>query len=43
LRHASYGYILENGVVALEGMAAELSGREAVTSHCLGGSCAAYA
>jgi branched-chain amino acid transport system ATP-binding protein len=38
LRHASYGYILENGLVALEGTAAELSDREAVTSRYLGGS-----
>ncbi len=37
LRHASYGYILENGAVALEGTAAELSDREAVTSRYLGG------
>jgi len=43
LRHASYGYILENGAVALEGTAAELSDREAVTSRYLGGSRAAHA
>ncbi len=37
LRHASYGYILENGAVALEGSAADLSDREAVTNPYLGG------
>jgi branched-chain amino acid transport system ATP-binding protein len=43
LRHASHGYVLENGAVALEGTAADLSDREAVTSRYLGGSRAVYA
>jgi branched-chain amino acid transport system ATP-binding protein len=41
LKHASYGYILENGTVALEGSAATLADRELVTSRYLGGHAAA--
>jgi branched-chain amino acid transport system ATP-binding protein len=37
LKHAAYGYILENGAVALEGPAADLADRELVSSRYLGG------
>ena len=37
LKHAAHGYILENGVVVLEGTAAELADRELVSSRYLGG------
>jgi branched-chain amino acid transport system ATP-binding protein len=37
LKHAGYGYILENGRVVLEGTAATLSDRELVSSRYLGG------
>ncbi len=37
LKHASYGYVLENGSVVLEGTAAELADRELVSSRYLGG------
>jgi branched-chain amino acid transport system ATP-binding protein len=37
LKHASYGYILENGRVVLEGAAADLADRELVSSRYLGG------
>jgi branched-chain amino acid transport system ATP-binding protein len=37
LKHAGYGYILENGTVVLEGTAATLSDRELVSSRYLGG------
>ncbi|MES1155645.1 MAG: ABC transporter ATP-binding protein [Pseudorhodoplanes sp.] len=37
LKHAAYGYILENGAVALEGSAAELADRELVSRRYLGG------
>jgi branched-chain amino acid transport system ATP-binding protein len=37
LELAAYGYVLKNGVVALEGPAAELSGSEEVRSAYLGG------
>ncbi len=37
LKHASYGYILENGRVVLEGTSAELADREVVSSRYLGG------
>jgi branched-chain amino acid transport system ATP-binding protein len=37
LKHARYGYILENGAVVLEGTAANLSDRELVSSRYLGG------
>ena len=37
LKHAAYGYILENGTVALEGSAVELADRELVSSRYLGG------
>ena len=36
LKHASYGYILENGRVVLEGTSAELADREKVSSRYLG-------
>jgi branched-chain amino acid transport system ATP-binding protein len=37
LKHAAYGYILENGAVVLEGTAADLANRELVSSRYLGG------
>jgi branched-chain amino acid transport system ATP-binding protein len=37
LKHAGYGYILENGAVVLEGTAADLADRELVSSRYLGG------
>jgi branched-chain amino acid transport system ATP-binding protein len=37
LKHATYGYVLENGVVVLRGAAAELADRELVSSRYLGG------
>lgn len=37
LKHASYGYVLENGKLALQGTAAELSDRDLVSSRYLGG------
>ncbi|MCX7326477.1 MAG: ABC transporter ATP-binding protein [Hyphomicrobiales bacterium] len=37
LRHAAYGYILENGVISLEGRADTLMDREAISSRYLGG------
>jgi branched-chain amino acid transport system ATP-binding protein len=37
LKHAAYGYVLENGVVVLQGAAAELADRELVSSRYLGG------
>jgi branched-chain amino acid transport system ATP-binding protein len=37
LKHAAYGYILENGAVVLEGTAATLADRELVSSRYLGG------
>ncbi len=40
LKHACYGYILENGRVVLEGQAAELANRELVSSRYLGGATA---
>ena len=36
LKHAAYGYILENGTVVLEGAASELADRELVSSRYLG-------
>lgn len=36
LKHAAYGYVLENGRVAVEGTAAELADRGLVTSRYLG-------
>jgi branched-chain amino acid transport system ATP-binding protein len=36
LKHARYGYILENGSAVLEGTAAELADRELVSSRYLG-------
>ena len=36
LEHAAYGYVLENGRVAVEGTAAELADRDLVTSRYLG-------
>ena len=36
LRHASYGYVLENGAVGLEGPAGDLMDREAISSRYLG-------
>jgi len=38
LKHASYGYILENGRVVLEGSADDLGDREVLSSRYLGGS-----
>ncbi len=43
LRHAAYGYILENGVISLEGKAETLMDREAISSRYLGGGHAAVA
>jgi len=40
LKHASYGYILENGRVVLEGASAELADREKVSSRYLGAAAA---
>ena len=37
LKHASYGYVLENGTLVLQGTAAELSDRDVVSSRYLGG------
>ena len=37
MQHASYGYVLENGAVVLEGTAAELANRDLVSSRYLGG------
>jgi branched-chain amino acid transport system ATP-binding protein len=37
LKHAAHGYVLENGVVVLQGAAAELADRELVSSRYLGG------
>lgn len=37
LKHASYGYVLENGALVLEGTAAELSDRDLLSSRYLGG------
>ena len=37
LKHAAYGYVLENGAVVLQGAAAELADRELVSSRYLGG------
>ena len=37
LKHAAYGYVLENGAVVLEGAAADLADRELVSSRYLGG------
>ncbi|KAF0815319.1 High-affinity branched-chain amino acid transport ATP-binding protein LivF [Andreprevotia sp. IGB-42] len=37
LRHASYGYVIENGVVATEGTASELAGSDALQASYLGG------
>ena len=36
LKHATYGYVIENGVIVLEGSAAELADREVVSSRYLG-------
>jgi len=36
LKHASYGYVIENGRIVLEGSAAELADREVVSSRYLG-------
>ena len=43
LKHAAYGYVLENGAVVLQGTAAELADRELVSSRYLGGHAAAPA
>jgi branched-chain amino acid transport system ATP-binding protein len=43
LKHAGYGYILENGSVVLEGTAADLADRELVSSRYLGGASPAAA
>ena len=37
LKHASYGYVLENGRIALQGSSAELADRELVSARYLGG------
>ena len=37
LKHVAYGYVLENGRITLEGAAAELADREALSSRYLGG------
>jgi branched-chain amino acid transport system ATP-binding protein len=43
LKHAGYGYILENGAVVLQGTAADLADRELVSSRYLGGASPAAA
>jgi len=43
LRHAGYGYVLENGRLAGEGEAAKLADREALSKRYLGGRAAAAA
>ena len=40
LRHASYGYVLENGAIGLEGPAEVLMDREAISSRYLGSAAA---
>jgi branched-chain amino acid transport system ATP-binding protein len=43
LRHGSYGYILENGAITLDGPSAMLMDREAISSRYLGTAVAAPA